>query len=87
MIWRHTGDRNEGSAVTIEEAVDPEAMQDAILGPLALYLMIEALKGIRQALDYMFDTQMVRDENMAAIPERLSAAAWLAGMEASAERR
>lgn len=51
----------------------------AILGPLALFLMIEALKGIRAALNDLFDKEMVRDEKMVPMHEHLSSAAWLVG--------
>jgi hypothetical protein len=51
----------------------------AILGPLALYLMLEALKGIRRALDYLFESGMVRDESMAAVSVGLSTMAWRTG--------
>ena len=52
----------------------------AILGPLALFLMLEALKGIREALDYLFETEMVRDESMKPVHERLSGRAWEDGI-------
>ena len=51
----------------------------AILGPLALYLMHRALKGARNALDYLFETEMVRDEDMKPVREHLCRQAWEAG--------
>ena len=41
--------------------------------------MIEALKGIRSALDGLFDADMVRGSNMVVIKEHLSTDAWLKG--------
>jgi len=54
----------------------------AILGPLALLLMLEALKGIRDALDSVFQAEMVRDEHMEPIRVCLSSCAWKAGTRA-----
>jgi hypothetical protein len=51
----------------------------AILGPLALCLMLEALKGIRDALDYLFHQEMVREDDMKAVGECLSTRAWVLG--------
>lgn len=51
----------------------------AILGPLALFLMIEALRGINSALNGLFDMEMVRGERMAPIRKHLSAKAWFEG--------
>src|SRR5438876_8671645 len=49
MIIATEPPQSEGSAVTIEEAVDPEAMQDAILGPL-VRVVEEAAAGQRWTL-------------------------------------
>jgi hypothetical protein len=51
----------------------------AILGPIALYLMLKALKGTRNALDYLFETDMVRDEDMKPQGKHLSRQAWETG--------
>ena len=51
----------------------------AILGPIALFLMVDALKGIRAALDGLFASEMVRGEKMAVIRRPLSTQAWIAG--------
>ena len=41
--------------------------------------MLKALRGIRNALDYLFDTDMVRDEGMRPVREHLSGQAWETG--------
>ena len=51
----------------------------AILGPLALFLMIEAPKDVRETLDYLFASGMVRDRQMVTIQEQLSSSAWSVG--------
>jgi hypothetical protein len=54
----------------------------AILGPLALFLMLESLKGIRGALDYLSKTQMVRNDRMEPVSDCLSSRAWEKGTRA-----
>jgi hypothetical protein len=51
----------------------------AILGPAALFLMVEALKGIRDALDYLYETEMVRDELMKPVSSHASSDEWQSG--------
>jgi hypothetical protein len=54
----------------------------AILGPLGLFLMLEALKGTRSALNYLFTSDMVRDDNRKPVKEELSSHSWAIGTKA-----
>jgi hypothetical protein len=54
----------------------------AILGPLALFLMLETLKGIRGALDYLSKTEMIRNDHMEPVSDCVSSRAWEKGTRA-----